>query len=112
MQDCNLKFHLEEKEKKEGGKKDKPKITPIDCDILIDLSPMNKVLQIDKLLNKQPLRVESQLLISNRNCKDTDLLLSVCPRPNYPMMKLLWQALWLRTPYASSPATLITVLRE
>ena len=44
MQDGNLKHHLEEKEKKEGGKNERAKITPIDCDILLDLSLMNKVL--------------------------------------------------------------------
>ena len=63
MQDGNLKFHLEEKEKKEGGKKQKPKITPIDCDILIDLSPMNKVLQVDQA-SKQA-TVEGGITIAN-----------------------------------------------
>ena len=63
MQNGNLHFHLEEKEKKEGGKKEKPKITPIDCDILLDLSPMNKVLQVDQA-SKQA-TVESGITIAN-----------------------------------------------
>jgi hypothetical protein len=41
MQDGNLQHHLEEKE---SGKKEEAKILPIDCDILLDLSTMNKVL--------------------------------------------------------------------
>jgi FAD/FMN-containing dehydrogenase len=63
MQNGNLQLHLEEKEKKEGGKKEKPKITPIDCDILLDLSPMNKVLQVDQA-SKQA-TVESGITIAN-----------------------------------------------
>ena len=63
MHSGNLKFHLEEKEKKEGGKMQKPKITPIDCDILLDLSLMNKVLQVDQA-SKQA-TVESGITIAN-----------------------------------------------
>ena len=63
MQNGNIQLHLEEKEKKEGGKKEKPKITPIDCDILLDLSPMNKVLQVDQA-SKQA-TVESGITIAN-----------------------------------------------
>lgn len=55
MEDGRIKYHLQEKDKKEKV------LPPINCDILIDLTKMNKVLQVDQ--GSRQVTVESGITI-------------------------------------------------